>query len=189
MGLFKDLYDIADALDLTKPATTFPEVVFNPKSGRKKADKLSSAIHNIFSSEEACKEPIPGTPVYCNLAVIAEHTGIYIGNKQIVHLNGDGNIEVVSPSTFVGRLDGLNPAFFIYYATFKGKALGSQKVAERAKAMVGNSRNYNFLLDNCHQFTTGCISGNFENACNFFWMVEDTIREHHKGLVWQPWFL
>ena len=132
-------------------------------------------------------EPVPGTPVYCNLAVVAEHTGIYVGDNEIVHLNGDGNIEIVSPQEFVARWDGLNPAISIYCASRNGKALGKKSIANRARAMVGKRRNYNFVLDNCHQFTCGCISGDFENACNFFWMVEMEIRDKLGNFAWATW--
>ena len=54
--------------------------------------------------------PTPGTPVFCDLAVAVEHTGIYIGRNRIVHLEGDGNIRSVSPEEFVARLDGKNPS-------------------------------------------------------------------------------
>jgi hypothetical protein len=184
----KDLLDIADALDIGKPMGGPPRLsIFDSMKEIKKYDKLSNAVHNLLSDEEECTKPIPGTPVYCNLAVVAEHTGIYIGNNEIVHLSGDGNIEIVSPAEFVGRLDGLNPAVNIYFATYKGKALGNRTIADRTRAMVGSCRNYSVAFDNCHQFTCGCISGDFENPCNFFWMVEAEIRNKWDGLVWQNW--
>lgn len=31
-------------------------------------------------------------------------------------------------------------------------------------------------MDNCHQFSSGCITGNTENSDNFFWMLEDTLK-------------
>ncbi len=132
-------------------------------------------------------EPAPGTPVYCKLAVVAEHTGIYIGNGEIVHLNGDGDIETVSPRNFVARLDGLNPAVSIYCAGRAGKALGKKNIANRARSMVGRRRNYHWVIDNCHQFTCGCISGDFENSCNFFWMVNMEIQDRLGKFTWLKW--
>ena len=42
--------------------------------------------------------PVMGSVVYCDLAFgHAEHSGIYIGNDQIVHLDGSGDIEIVTP--------------------------------------------------------------------------------------------
>ena len=108
--------------------------------------------------------PTPGTPVYCDLAVVLEHTGIYIGRNRIVHLDGDGNIRSVSPEEFVARLAGTNPSSEIYFAAYNDKSLGNTEVAQRARDMRNEFRNYNWLLDNCHQFTCGCLSGDFENT-------------------------
>lgn len=44
--------------------------------------------------------PIKGCLVYCKLGVIAEHTGIYIGDGKIVHLDGSGNIEAIQKMNF-----------------------------------------------------------------------------------------
>ena len=131
--------------------------------------------------------PVPGTPVYCNLALVAEHTGIYIGDNKIVHLNGDGRIEAVTPRVFVNRLDGINPAVSIYFAAVGGKAVGTQKIAARARAMIGKRRDYNVLLDNCHQFTCGCLSGDFENPCNYFTLVQAEIWSRFGIFSWKEW--
>ena len=162
--------------------------LYEERKKQEKIQQLSNTIHKLRTGhvEKDCP-PMPGTPVYCNLAVAFEHTGIYIGNNEIVHLSGDGNIEIVSPSEFVGRLDGDNPAISIYCASHKGKALGSSQIAERARSMVGSRRNYSFVFDNCHQFTCGCISGDFENPCNFFWMVEQEISDKMGSFTWAEW--
>ena len=160
-----------------------PRLPFPPKLPGSSPDILikSSRIESLAGN------PVPGTPVYCNLAVVAEHTGIYIGDDKIVHLNGDGHIEIVSPREFVSRLDGLNPAVSIYCASRNGKALGKNIIANRARSMVGSTRNYQVVFDNCHQFTCGCISGDFENPCNFFWMVETEIRDKFGSFTWAEW--
>ena len=133
--------------------------------------------------------PTPGTPVFCDLAVAVEHTGIYIGRNRIVHLEGDGNIRSVSPEEFVARLDGKNPSHKIYFAASNDKSLGNTDVAQRARNMRNGFRNYNVLFDNCHQFTCGCLTGKFENPNNFFWMVEHEIKLQYaiENFVWQEW--
>ena len=78
--------------------------------------------------------PVPGSVVYCQIiAGVADHSGIYIGNNRIVHLNGSGDIEVVSPKEFLNRMGGFNTAFNIYVSSKNGKAVGSNLVAKRAK--------------------------------------------------------
>lgn len=142
---------------------------------------------SLLGMGKHCSEPSPGTPVYCKLAVAAEHTGIYVGDGEIAHLNGDGEIELVSPEEFVARLDGLNPAISVYCACRRGKPMGKQSIANRARRMVGGRGDYSMLFDNCHQFTCGCLSGDFENPCNFFWMVEMEIRDKLGSFSWLEW--
>ena len=46
--------------------------------------------------------PQKGSVLYCDLSFgIAEHSGIYVCDNRIVHLNGKGEIEVVSPAAFL----------------------------------------------------------------------------------------
>jgi hypothetical protein len=51
----------------------------------------------------------------------------------------------------------------------------------------GTTDFYNLILDNCHQFTSGCLSGNFENAHNFFWMVRDETFKVLGANGWRVW--
>ena len=177
MGFLKDLFGVTNADLLNIGKLGGPIYTVNLIKEIKKYDTPSSAVH----------KPVPGTPVYCNLAIAFEHTGIYIGNNEIAHLNGDGDIEAVSPGEFVGRLDGSNPAMTIYFAEYGGKALGSSTIANRAKSLIGSRRDYRVLLDNCHQFTCGCVSGDFENPCNYFWMVEMEIQSKFGSFCWKVW--
>ena len=67
-----------------------------------KIPKLQDELKNLLAGGKICSKPTAGPPVYCNLADFAEHTGIYIGNHRIIHLNGDGIIEEVSPEELTG---------------------------------------------------------------------------------------
>lgn len=125
--------------------------------------------------------------MYCKLGGIAEHSGVYVGNGKIVHLDGDGSIEVVSRRTFIRRLGGVNPALSIYVSCVDTSAAGTEAVAKRAMAMIGRQRKYNVILDNCHQFTSGCLTGNFDNSDNFWWMVKDTAEKKYKVDNWRVW--
>lgn len=131
--------------------------------------------------------PVQGSVVCCDLALVFEHSGIYIGNNKIVHLDGSGIIESVSPRQFMERLDGLNFAISIYVSSNNGCSIGSAKVAERAKSMIGRSRDYNFILDNCHQFTAGCLTGDFENSNNFLWLLKDEALKYIDADEWRAW--
>jgi len=46
--------------------------------------------------------PRVGSLLYCDLArSVVQHSRIYIGNQQIVHLDGSGLIEIVSLQNFL----------------------------------------------------------------------------------------
>lgn len=121
--------------------------------------------------------PTRGSVVFCELLTWAEHSGIYIGSDKIIHLNGDGIVEEVNSKEFVARLGGANSLLTnkIYVSCRNASVAYSIEVARRAEKMLGSRRNYHMIFDNCHQFTSGCLTGNFENSDNFFWMLKDKI--------------
>lgn len=129
--------------------------------------------------------PINGSILYCSFFG-AEHTGVYVGNNKIVELLGSGEIRISSPEMFISGTNAVS----IYVACDSTDPLGGDEIAVRAKRMAGRSRNYNLVLDNCHQFTSGCISGDFENADNYFLLVENKIeRAMNNGasINWRVW--
>jgi hypothetical protein len=105
----------------------------------------------------------PGTVVYCDLHAF-EHSGIYVGNNTIVHLDGSGTILASSPKAFLERLNGMNNAISIYASCSEGEAIGSKEVAKYAKKMTGKSVNYNIITNNCHKFTAQCIIGELSDT-------------------------
>ena len=131
--------------------------------------------------------PVRGSVVYCDLTLgngLAEHTGIYIGNDKIVHLNRHGFIEAVSPKQFIsGPITGFN----IYVSCEGESAVGADEVADFAELMIGKSRDYNVLIDNCHQFTAGCLIGNSENPNNFLWFLKDEAKKCLGADNWRLW--
>lgn len=131
--------------------------------------------------------PIKGSVVYCDLALVAEHSGIYVGDGNIAHLDGSGNMEIVTHKKFLARLGGLNPSMSIYVSCLDDNAVGNAAAAERAIAMAGNYTNYHTILNNCHQFTSGCITGNFENSDNFWWMLKDKAEHQYGANSWRTW--
>jgi hypothetical protein len=145
---------------------------------------LGSFIDNVL--RDRVDEPAIGSLVYCDL-LMAEHSGIYIGDGQIVHLDGDGTICMVSHQEFLDRLDGLNTAISIYVSCVADGPVGDAQAARRALDMVGRTRNYNMLLDNCHQFSAGCLTGDFENAVNFFLLLERLARSELGMDNWRVW--
>lgn len=149
-------------------STTVPNLL-------KSSNPLKSISRNKFRNKKVY--PVRGSVFVCELFNgMAEHTGIYIGNGKIVELNGNGKIRRVSFNKFLNS--GVNrTGKRIYTACDEyNEPLNFESTAENAESMVGEKRFYNIIMDNCHQFTSGCITGNFENADNFFFMLEHTIK-------------
>lgn len=72
--------------------------------------------------------PVEGSVLSCHLAGFWDHTGIYVGDGKIVHRDGDGYISEVTPSEFLARLGGYNPAIsptFHVRVYTKGVELGA----------------------------------------------------------------
>ncbi len=131
--------------------------------------------------------PVAGSILYCDLALYVEHSGIYLGKGEIAHQDGTGAIEIVSPKAFLGRLGGWNNAYSIYVSCSGEEAVGTASIASRARVMVGRSRKYNLILDNCHQFVSGCITGNFENSDRFLWMLKRRVEQQLGATTWRVW--
>ncbi len=145
------------------------------------ANLIESVVDEI---RDSVSEPEIGSVVYCDLTFgYSEHTGIYIGNNQIVNLSGEGNIEIVSPKEFIADTTAMN----ILVSCRGTEAIGSKQVASRAEDMVNITRDYSFLMDNCHQFTSGCLNGDFEESHNFLWMVKDESAKILGSDNWRHW--
>lgn len=135
-------------------------------------------------------EPIPGSIVYCDLGFgIAEHSGVYVGRNRIVHLDGSGRIEKVSPAQFLNRLEGTNSAISIYVSCRNGIAIGSKPAAAYARKMVGKKIKYNLLDNNCHRFTSECISGSSSDYLCAFYLLKAQIEKDMKCNEWRAWKL
>lgn len=142
----------------------------------------SSLVDNVFKDKVT---PIEGSIVHCSLYGV-EHTGIYIDNESIIELLGTGEIRSTNPASFI---DGTN-SISIYVACDDTRPIGSKIVANRASAYIGKSRDYHLLYDNCHQFTGGCVTGNFSDGKTIFWMLEDSISKHlnnGRSITWRVW--
>ena len=128
---------------------------------------LASNLAESFMDNVLKKRVTPavGSVVYCELVFdMASHSGVYVGDNRIVHLDGSGKIEIVSAKEFLKRLDGFNSAISIYVSCKDSVPVGSEEIAKRALDMAGNSLDYNLVFNNCHKFTSGCVTGDFDNS-------------------------
>ena len=130
---------------------------------------LESFVKNVFCD---VVKPRPGSVVKVDLLGGADHTGIYIGNDEIVevaNIDGVATIRIVSAEEFIEGDDFCSRVgTFIYVACKQDRnenciAMGSKDIAERARAAVGQTSKYNLVFNNCHMFTEYCpsLSHNF----------------------------
>lgn len=148
---------------------------------------IESFIDNVC--RDTVSNPAIGSVLYCDIVFgLASHSGIYIGENTIIHLDGDGTVTTATPNEFLDRLEGINTAMSIYVSCSDTVAVGSDAVALRSIEAIGNKRDYNLLFDNCHQFTAGCLSGDFEdNAANFLWMLKMEADTYINADSWRVW--
>ena len=133
-----------------------------------------------------------GSVVYQDLDVavpglggVLEHSGIYVGGYKIVSLSHTGEIVEETTREFLESEGAWNR--FVWVSCIGSAAVGKSLVAERAREMVGGTRKYNFAFDNCHQFTSGCLTGDFENTDNLFILLEETVRRKLRFDNWRVW--
>jgi hypothetical protein len=130
-----------------------------------------------------------GSLLCCRLAAIADHTGIYVGRGKIIHRDGDGYLDEVSPEKFLARLDGRNCADTIYVATNAGCPLGGAYAARAARKALRDPdmQGYNLLFKNCHQFSCWCLTG--EKILPAFTALEVQLQRRYEMdyIAWYQW--
>ena len=154
-----------------------------------------SVVKNVFMDKV---KPKVGSILKVDIGLwFANHTGIYIGNNQIVELyNDDGiaTIRIVSPMKFLrGEADSLaRYGSYIYCACYDDEVLGAYEIAERAKNAVGNVDLYAvFGGKNCHGFTSYCITGRESSKTSDIILldVENSLEKYfglgNKGIIWR----
>ena len=144
-----------------------------------------SFIDNVI--RDKVDEPRKGSVLHCELfPLVGNHSGIYIGDGRIVQLSKSGEILCVTPGHFKG---GITSAISIYVSCQGKVAVGKKAIAKRAKKMIGKHRDYNFMWDNCHQFSSGCLTGDFENGNHSLNSLKSTAKSVLNCSNWRVWDL
>lgn len=152
---------------------------------------IARRLRRYFSN--TVDELVEGCVVYHSMiGEQIEHSGIYVGEYKIVSLSSKDKIvnsdaQIVEDSTRKFIDGSLNSNRLIWASCLGPSPVGNRKVAIRARKMVGERRNYDVLRNNCHQFTSGCLTGNFENADNRFTSLESTVAEVLDADNWRIW--
>ncbi|SFT26444.1 hypothetical protein SAMN05444586_10832 [Acinetobacter bohemicus] len=175
------------AVVATKTSTITAPVVMAAAQSALTVHTIKHVGEYIIDEIKGRVTPVRGSVVYCDLTLgngFAEHSGIYIGNKEIVHLNRHGQIEIVTPQQFIS---GATAGSEIYISCEGEWAVGCEETADFAESMVGSTRNYNVLIDNCHQFSAGCLLQDSENPNNFLWFLKDEAKKRLGADNWRLW--
>ena len=126
---------------------------------------------------------VKGCILKCDLGVLLEHTGVYIGHGKIVSLNRHSEIKIENETSFFPP--GTNPKSNRIYTACYGNTdepLCSTAIVRRAKKKINQKTPYNVLFNNCHRFTSGCITGNFDNEVVSFSQLEDVIFAYQESM-------
>ena len=85
----RNLFSVDDAIRTSSDVDSF-------------VNNFDSILSKIFMYEPVIlSNSCAGALVFCDLAIKPEHSGIFIGDKTIVELDGSGNIRKVDYSTFL----------------------------------------------------------------------------------------
>ena len=145
---------------------------------------FAATVDDLAEGSVVCQDlSLNGAFEHSGLNGTFEHSGIHVGGYKVVSLDGSGEIKEESTRAFLDG--GYNR--FIWVSCRGGAAVGKPSVAKRAREMVGRTREYNFLSDNCHQFTSGCLTGDFESADNAFTFLKMTVEGVLGADNWRVW--
>ncbi|MBK3494986.1 hypothetical protein JFL43_08950 [Viridibacillus sp. YIM B01967] len=131
-------------------------------------------------------EPVAGSIVYCKLLGLPnriigtpDHTGIYVGNKRIIELNGNEKIIEVDYYNFLNSSSVRSGTEFYVACDARGNVLHDPAIAKRAIAAKNTHNGYNLIRNNCHMFTSRCIKGSNNDPLDATFMnVERNIKKH-----------
>ncbi|SUC35063.1 Uncharacterised protein [Providencia rustigianii] len=126
------------------------------------------ATYSLLSGLINQVDLLPGAIIVTDLLFVAEHTGVYVGDGNVVELYGDGSINLISINDFLNggyKNNDISPrtGINIYTATYDGKCIASKKVAERAldlkNEFTGKKIDYYLFKNNCHMLSGYCFFG------------------------------
>ncbi|WP_104749106.1 lecithin retinol acyltransferase family protein [Helicobacter cynogastricus] len=129
-----------------------------------------------------------GSVVYCDLSTFVDHSGIYVGNNEFVELGSDGVVRKVGVKEFMTslsdqekgkfKLKGKIYVFCQHTSDGKWSSIEFPQAYDRARSQVGITKKYGAIMDNCHMFTTGCVTGNFANTANTTDGIKKALQKH-----------
>ena len=147
---------------------------------------IESFVDNVARDKVA--EPAIGSVLYCDLGLFVEHSGIYVGNGEIVHLDGSDHIIKTGGTGFLERLDGFNPAMSIYAACNDTIPKGSSFVADYALEWANKYVDYSIFMNNCHMLSASCLQRERPSMLyNTLKALKILAWKDHDITTWRVW--
>ena len=122
-----------------------------------------------------------GAVVVCEIFHLFEHTGIYIGEGQIVELQGSGLVRAISINRFFDNRSGKH---LLVACNPQGQVLVGAGCYDRAIAQIFTVQNYDLIHNNCHRFTQYCVSGRQLPITSFFDLKTELARLWRTDIQW-----
>ena len=132
-----------------------------------------------------------GAILKVDLKLNADHSGIYLGYGNVAELDGSGKIMVRYLDDFLKGDRSWRCGENIYAAYDRNnlKFLADEKFALRAIESLCQIREYDFSIENCHKFSTGCITGDFDKYVTYLFELEEQIKNYfhisNENLEWK----
>ena len=145
---------------------------------------FAATVDDLAEGSVVCQDlSLNGAFEHSGLNGTFEHSGVHVGGYKVVSLSGSGEIKEEGTRAF--SAGGYNR--FIWVSCRGGAAVGKPSVAKRARKMVGQTREYNPAWNNCHRFTSECLTGTFENTDNLFTSLKITVERVLGADNWRVW--
>jgi hypothetical protein len=122
-----------------------------------------------------------GAVVVCEIFHLFEHTGIYIGEGQIVELQGSGLVRAISINRFFDNRSGKH---LLVACDPHGQVLVGQGCYDRAIRQIYTVQDYDLIDNNCHRFTQHCVSGRNLPMTSFFDLKTELARLWRTDIHW-----
>ncbi|HFJ9454146.1 TPA: lecithin retinol acyltransferase family protein [Bacillus tropicus] len=150
---------------------------------------IANPLINKIRYSSTSLEPGIGSPIYCDLLCgLAEHSGIYIGDFKVIQLNGCGLIEVVDLIKFTDHISTTSRDIFFPLDKASSIPIEFDEACENAFDKVGETKKYNVAFNNCHKFTSGCLTGDFAQNNQLLDFMKCTTEEvYGKPIEWCRW--
>ncbi len=116
----------------------------------------------------------------------ADHSGIYIGNNQIIEIaekNGSGCVEVTDLNDFVhSSLVRTGVAIYIAVDKLSKDIICNKKIVDTASRHIGKKNKYRLMKDNCHSFVHKCIINEDFDKITSVWKFKQLTKTISENL-------